>query len=110
MNRHDLVFPQPLTETARRPEIAIMVDVLFHDHSADLRARGFDIDVVDTVVADQGIGECDNLAAVRGIGKDFLVPRKACVEDDFPRHFPRSAERLRNKNRPVFQYQLCFHR
>ena len=61
--------------------VAGKVAMLPDDEAADLDAAGLDVLGVDPVVPDQWIGEGDQLAGVRGVGEDFLVPGHAGVEN-----------------------------
>ena len=46
-------------------------------------ARRFVVFGIDAVVADMRISQRDYLAAIRGIGEDFLIARHRRVEHDF---------------------------
>ena len=43
--------------------------------------------ISNPVIADQGIGKRQDLAAIRWIGKALLITNHACIEDDLPRRF-----------------------
>ena len=53
----------------------------------------------DAVVPDQGIGHCDDLSAIGGIGENFLIAGDRRVENDFAERLAPGAERFPFKNR-----------
>ncbi len=54
-------------------------------------------------IADMRIGQRDDLAAIRGIGKDFLITRHRRIEDDFAAGAARSTDRQTPEDRAVSQ-------
>jgi hypothetical protein len=66
-------------------------------------AGGFAVFAIDTVVADVGIGQGDDLTAVGRIGQDFLVAGQRGVEDDFADAAAAGADALALKHRSVGQ-------
>src|SRR5262249_43746880 len=61
---------------------------------------------VDPIVADLGAGHRNDLAVVRGVGEDLLVPSHARVEDDLAVNFPEGAEGPSRVDRAVFQREF----
>lgn len=53
------------------------------DEAAEVRGGAFFVDRVHPIVTDFRIGHGDNLTAVGGVGKDFLIPGHGSVEANF---------------------------
>jgi hypothetical protein len=65
--------------------------------------RGFAILAVDTVVADMGVGQGDDLPGVGRIGQDFLVAGHRGVENHFADAAAGGANAFASKHRSVGQ-------
>ena len=74
------IVGQRLIRAPIRRDVAELAD---HE-AADVRAGGFIVVGVDAVVPDLRVGHRDDLAAVGGVGDDFLIARHRGVETDFP--------------------------
>ena len=79
--RHPAVT-QPVEPAALGVGGVLGVLGLAHDHPARLSAIGLHRRLRDAVVADQRIGEGDDLARVRGVGDRLLIAGHRGVEDD----------------------------
>ncbi|MOA47328.1 hypothetical protein D3C78_1699540 [compost metagenome] len=78
------------------------------DHeSGGIDAIGFHVFGVDAGIADVRIGQRDDLAAIAGIGENFLVPGHRGVEHHFGNGSPRRTDRHASKNGTVRQSQNC---
>jgi hypothetical protein len=66
---------------------------------------GFDVFLVDAVVADVRIRERDDLLAVARVGQDFLVAGDRRVEHDFAGGGAGGADRIAEKDRAVCERQ-----
>ena len=80
-----------------------------HDEAGRLQSVGLEVVVVDPVVADQRIGQEDNLARVAGIGEDLLIAGHAGVENNLADSFAFSAERLAFIDGSVTQDEVALH-
>jgi hypothetical protein len=56
---------------------------LAHHQAFDVRARGFAVRGVGSVIPDLGIGQDDDLPGIGRIGEYFLVAGDGGIEDDF---------------------------
>src|SRR6266550_1122728 len=96
------VVVQALLASPRRPRYGQVAD----DEAGDVGPGAFGVDAVEPVVADVGIGHRDDLAAVRRVGEDLLVPGHPGVEDHLPgRERPLGAEAGPLERRTVLQHQ-----
>ena len=59
-------------------EVAVLAD----DQAADLDAVRLDVEAVDAVVAEEGVGHDEDLAGEGGVGERLLVAGHAGREDD----------------------------
>ena len=59
-------------------------------------------------IADMGIGQCDDLPAIRGIRQDFLVARHCSIEYDLADGLAFGADRSAVEYRSVLQCQYCW--
>src|SRR5205807_1882875 len=76
------------------------------DEAGDVGPGTLGVDAVEPVVADVGVGHGDDLAPVRRVGEDFLVPGHPGVEDDLPgRERPLRAEAGALERGAVLQHQ-----
>ena len=85
----------------RHPEVARENGQVANHEAGGKDAVRLDVLVVDAGVADVGIGQRDDLAAVGGIGEDLLVAGHRRVEHDFADRLARRADRRAPENRPV---------
>ena len=83
----DVVFLQVGGQALGRAPVARYAGALLHHEAPHVGAGGFVVLWIDPVVADQGVGHGDDLAGVRGIGEDLLVPGHAGVEDHLSQGF-----------------------
>ncbi len=107
---HDAGDAVPLqvgVEGAVRAPVARLVAVLAHDHPGDPRLPGLVVARRHPVVADQRVGEGDDLPVERGVGRDLLIPGHARREDDLAARLMYRPERLPPEEPPIFQ---CQHR
>jgi hypothetical protein len=74
-----------------------------HDERFDKRLAGFLIVVIRTDVADVRIRERDDLAAIAGIGENFLVTSEAGIKNDLAATAGASARRAAVKDSPVLE-------
>src|SRR5262245_32713428 len=71
-------------------------------------ARGFDVLVIDTGVADVWIRERDDLPAVTRVGQDLLIARDGGVENDLAERMAVSTDRTAAKHRAIRECQDGF--
>ena len=100
METRDILALQELPYRARRKAVAADFAELPGDQPAHEGFSRLHKDFVDAVIPDQGVCECDNLTAIRGIGQDFLIAGHTRVEYDLSYciHF---AEKLSGKRHAV---------
>ena len=92
LNADDALLFQPRTQGLRGSPVGVDLRQLRHHKTADLRLAGLVIFRVDAVIADQGIGHRDDLAAVGRVRQDFLVAGHGGVEAGFPHFRARGSE------------------
>ncbi len=80
------------------------------DQSFDVGPCGLIVGVVRAVVADLWVGEDDDLACVRGIGRNFLVAGERCIKNDLALAFARVSVAVPAEDAPVFERQDRLHR
>ena len=100
METRDILALKEFPYRARRKAVAADFAELPGDQPAHERFSRLHENFVDTVIPDQGVCECDNLTAIRGIGQDFLIAGHARVEHDLS-HCIRFPEKLTGKRRAV---------
>ena len=66
---------------------------------------GFDVFLVDAVIADVGIRQGDDLPAIARVGEDFLVAGQRRVEHDFAGGGASCSDRGTDKDRAVCERQ-----
>jgi hypothetical protein len=101
----DLVLLQIGGEIALRAPVGKEPGQIAHHQPFGVRARRFLVLLVGARVADVRIGQRDDLAAVRGIGEDLLVPRHGGVEHHFAHRGAAGADRAAVKRRSVGEDQ-----
>src|SRR5215207_2470136 len=79
--RRDAAVGQPGETTTLRVRGVLTVDSLAHDHRSRVDAVGLHLRLSHPVIADQRIGEDDDLTGVAGIGHRLLIARHGRVED-----------------------------
>ena len=89
---HDAVLGQVIFQRLGRPIIAGMPAQLPAEEAPQREFPAFDIFGIDAVVSDERVRHGDDLAAVRRVGEDFLIPRHAGVEYNFSEDFARGPE------------------
>src|SRR5262249_16447856 len=70
------------------PPIRDDLGILANNHPLRKRPARLDIFGIDAIVADQGVGHCDNLAAIPWIRKNLLVAGHGGIEDNLTRSLP----------------------
>ena len=88
-----------------RPPIAGDGRKLAHGQAFDVRTARLPVVAVRPVVANLGVGQHDDLSAVRWIGEDFLIACDGGVEYHFAFAIFRSAEGGTLEHRAVFECQ-----
>ena len=106
LDADDAVFIHVIVERPRRPVVAGPGGQLADDEAGDPGAGALGVLGVDADVADLRAGHGDDLAAVRGVGEDLLVPGHARVEHDLARGLPPGPERGPGQHGAVFQGEL----
>jgi hypothetical protein len=74
-----------------------------NDKRLDIRPSRFFVVQIGAHIADVRIGEANNLPRVAGIGENFLVTGKTCIENDFSAAARDGAGRAAVKYAPVFE-------
>src|SRR5256885_16525630 len=82
---------------------------LFDHESAYVRLTAFLVERVRPVIPDERIGHRHDLAAIRRISQDFLVPGHRSVETNFADARPACAKRFALENPAVFESENCAH-
>jgi len=82
-NGNGFLGNQIARKALRGAEVAGQQGQVLDDQSRCVDLFGFDILGVDTVVADMGIGERDDLLAIARVGQYFLVPAHGGIEYHF---------------------------
>ena len=88
----DVVLAQIRLEGADRAPVARLVAVFADDHAARPGAERLVIGGGDAVIADQRVGEADDLPVERRIGRHLLIAGHRSGEDDLAAHLDRCAE------------------
>ena len=82
---------------------------LAHDQALDIRARGFVVFRVGSVIADFRIGENYDLAGVGRIGENFLIAGDGSIENHFPVTFAFCSVAFAAEDSAVFQRKDSLH-
>src|ERR1700730_4839459 len=82
---------------------------LADDQALDIRTRGFIVFGVGAVVADFGIGENYNLAAVGRVGENFLIASDGSIKNDFAVAFAFGAVTFASEDSAVFERKRSLH-
>ncbi len=98
---------EPVEPAALRVGRVLAVVGVAHDHRARLDAVGLHRRRADAVVADQRIGEGDDLARVAGIGDRLLVAGHRRVEDDLAQRVGRGTAQVAFEARPVLEQDVA---
>ena len=88
--------------------VAGKVLIFLDDEGFHLNGGGFQVVIVDTVGPGQGIGHGHDLALIRRVRQDLLIPRHARVEDDFAQSAPLTGKGVPAKNCTIFEQQDRF--
>ena len=104
-DRRDAAVAQPGEPAALGARGVLAVDRLAHDDGARMDPVGLHRLRGDAVVADQRVGENDDLAGVAGIGHGLLVAGHRGVEDHLAETIDRCADQLAVEAGPVLQEQ-----
>src|SRR5690606_17817818 len=72
-DRHDALGFQVVGQRLGGAEVGQQGGAVAHHQAGGMHAAGLDVFGVDAGIADVGIGQGDDLAAVAGIGEDLLV-------------------------------------
>ena len=81
-----------------------------HDHGAGVDGARLHRVLADAVVADQRVGEGDDLAGVGGVGHGLLIAGHAGVEDDLSTHLGRVAAELTLEPSAVLEQDVSARR
>ena len=100
------VLGEVVVERPARPVVAGDPAQLADDEGPDPGAGALGVLGVDAVVADHRVGHRHDLAVIRRVGQDLLIPGHAGVEDDLAVDLAPGAERAAGEHRPVFQGKL----
>src|SRR5437870_13098822 len=73
---------EPVRQCTRGPPVGRLHRELAHHDARDARAVGLDVVRIDAVVADHRRRHHDDLAEIRRVGEDFLIPGEISREDD----------------------------
>src|SRR4029077_10502072 len=107
--RRDSAVAQPLQPDSLCSGRVLPVLALAHDHAAGLDALGLHRVAGDAVVADQRVGEGDDLPGVGGIGDRLLVAGHRGVEDDLAGDVAARAEQLAVEPGAVLEQDVAAH-
>ncbi len=107
--RRDAAVRQPGEPAALGVRRVLAVDALAHDHRAGVHGVGLHVVGRHAVVADQRVGEDDDLAAVAGVGDRLLVAGHRGVEDDLAGGGDRRAGGLAVEAGAVLEQQVGAH-
>ena len=83
LHPHDAVFDQVVGQRFITSPVAEEGAVLFDDEAFHLRPLGLNILLIDSIIANEGIGHDDDLTFIGRVGKDFLIAGHAGIENDF---------------------------
>ena len=98
----DAVLAEIFVEAFFAAPVAWLGQVAYHQ-SGQKKPPGLDVLGVDSVVADFGCREGDELSGVGGVGKNLLVARHPGVEHDLAERVLLRAERYAVKHRSVIE-------
>ena len=101
-NPRDITGLEIIRQASFRPPIAWIGLVFLHEQCPNLNPVGFDILVIDSIIADQGIGHGHHLTAVGRISQYLLITGHARVENHFPDRFSMPGKGSTRKYGPVF--------
>ena len=76
-------------------------DVVADNTAARRRCGAFQVLRVGADITDVGEGEGNNLARIRGVRENFLIPRDGGIEDHFTDIFAGSADCTSPKHRSI---------
>jgi len=103
----DAALPEPVVERLARRGVRGPDAELRDDIAGDLRPLRLETVRVDAVVADEGIGLAEDLAAVGRIGDALRVADDPGIENDFPPRFGGRAETYAFEDGDVRAGQRC---
>jgi hypothetical protein len=83
--------------------VARLAAILSHYKSPHLNATGFNVLLVDAIIADEGIGKDENLPSIGRISEHLLIPSHRGVKYHLTIGRSFSAKRVTFINRTVFQ-------
>jgi hypothetical protein len=97
----DVAFLQVVRQRLLAAEVRQQARQVLDDQAGGVDLRGFDVFTVDARVADVRIGQGDDLAAVAGVGQDFLVAGHRGVEHHLTGGVACGADGKTLEDRPV---------
>ena len=104
-NGHQALGAQIVGQVARAAEVGRTQRQVLDHQAGGMGLGRFDILLIDTVAADVRIGQCDDLAAVAGVGEDFLVAGQRRIEDHLANGGTSGAHGVANEMRAVCKGQ-----
>jgi len=107
LNADDAGFLEVFVEAFGGAIVAGGAAEFLDNKAAEGELGTFDVFGVDAVVPDEGVGHRDDLATVRGIGEDLLVPGHASIEADLAIDFAFGTKIDTGIDSSVFESQLC---
>ena len=105
----DAKIPIVVIESPDETRVLEFLARFAHDHAGRLQTVRLEVVVVYAVVADQGVGEEDDLASVGGVAQDLLVAGHAGVENDLAGGPALRSERPAFDHRTVCENEVCGH-
>jgi hypothetical protein len=109
VDAQDASRAQEVGQAAVGAPVAADAARLADDVARHVDALALEVLRVDAVVAHQGVGHGDDLAAVGGVGEDFLVAGHGGVEDDLAFSLSLAGEGSAREGPAIFECQKCPH-
>ena len=96
---------QKSLQVAAGAPVAGKLPILPYDKPFQMNSGRFHVFRVDSGIADERIGHCDDLSLVGRVGQDFLIAGHSRVEDDLAQNLALSGKGVTPVNISVLQNQ-----